>query len=462
MNDIFLTHQAILSNATDARKVLEFLSENIMKIYNQINYEIVTTSNPDSRFYNRKFGQNWRAKYLTTGMLQQTVNTAVGNWRNYQRALQSFEKQQCSFHPFSGTQIARPRPPGYKHDPHNLDIIFVRTDFQCIGNTHLLLNLPAVTSNGLETDQILIPFTDIWGHQYLTRIRAIEQICQHIKQVRFKWNRYRQRWLLILVYEIEPGHLPPTNKNVMAIDLGLNNLCAITFRYGTKAFLVNGRPLKSFNRRANLRINQAQSIAMKNLQSSRQYIETAQIRAIRLGRQNYIQNYLHQAANLCVKLALAEKCKIIVTGDIKGIKYGKRNRSFVQIPLLRFANLIKYKAQLHGLTFVEINEAYTSQTSAIDLERIGYNANGKQRRIYRGAFKTNTGLIINSDINGSLNIMRRFLDQVYERRYQAVKAGRYADLSGSSPELIEFIRDKGFVVNPVKLQVILTNKISCE
>jgi putative transposase len=462
VNDIFLTYQVSAAGNANAIRVVEFLSVNLVKIYNQVNYEILNTGNLDPKYYYKKHDNNWRSKYMTEGMLQQTVNIAIGNWRNYQRALKCYEKQEHTYHGLGRLQNAQPRPPGYKHDPHGIDIVFVRTDFRCASDQKLLIHLPPATCQLLEIDLLSISFQEIWGYRYTERMQAIEKTCRQLKQVRFKWNRYRQCWMLVLVYDVAPRNLPPTHKNVMAIDLGLNNLCAITFRYGTKAFLINGRPLKSFNRQANLRINQAQSVAMKHLQSSKNYSEPPGIKIIRLRRENYIHNYLHQAANLCIKLALAEKCRVIVTGDIKGIKYGKKNRSFVQIPLLRLVSLIKYKAQMHGLVFIEINEAYTSQTSAIDLENIQYTVNGRKRRIHRGAFITNTGMMINSDINGSLNILRLFLNQVYARRYEAIREGRHADLSGSSPELISFIRDKGFVVSPVKLQVFSANRFTCE
>jgi putative transposase len=450
VNDIFLTYQVALARNPKAIRAIEFLGANLVKIHNQINYEIISTGNLDPKYYNVKYGSHWRTQYITKGMLQQTVNIAVGNWRNYRKALDYYNNHSCDG---IGIQNIRPRPPGYKHDARSIEIVFVRTDFQYSRERQIRIGLSPATRRTLELETLELAFQEIWGHRYSERINSIEMICQQLKQIRFKWNQYRQCWMLVLIYDAEPRKLPSSYKNVMAIDLGLNNLCAITFRYGTKALLINGRPLKSYNRQANHHINQAQSDEMKRLQSSVLYKETQDIKAIRLKRENYIKNYLHQAANMCIKLALAERCKIIVTGNIKGIKYGKKNRSFVQIPLLRFANMIKYKAQLHGIIFIEVNEAYTSQTSAIDLEKIQYTPQGKKRRIHRGAFVTNSGLMINSDINGSLNILRRFLSQVYEQRYQAVKNGRQADLSGSIPELILFIRDKGFVVSPIKLQV---------
>ena len=94
-------------------------------------------------------------------------------------------------------------------------------------------------------------------------------------------------------------------------------------------------------------------------------------------------------------------------GDFRTIKTGNKIKYFVQIPHTRLKEQIKYKGRLKGIKVVEINESYTSIVSSIDLEKAEkINAN-KKRRIKRGLFKTSYG-IMNSDINGSLNILMKY------------------------------------------------------
>ncbi len=57
-----------------------------------------------------------------------------------------------------------------------------------------------------------------------------------------------------------------------------------------------------------------------------------------------------------------------------------------------------------------VNEAYTSKCSALDLERICKQTEYKGKRIKRDLFKSNKGVIINADINGSLNILRKVVE----------------------------------------------------
>jgi putative transposase len=378
------------------------------------------------------------------------VNTAVRNWINHKHALNYYSGQSDHF---DSEPIRLPKPPGFKHDAHDIEITFVRDDIINDGRC-LYIRLTEATKRYSRERAIRLPFQEIFGSGGAEHLPKASIVCKSMKQLRFKWNRYRRCWMIVIIYEQAPQILPAHFKNVMSVDIGLNNLCAITFRYGVRSYLINGRPLKCVNRMANFRIDQEQSKEMRQLGSSRYYRETEKIKQIRLERSDFIQNYLHQASALCIQLAIEEKCRVIVLGKLKGIKYGKTNRSFVQIPLLRFVEMIKYKAKRHGLNIVEVNEAYTSQTSAPDLENIQFLPNRKLRRIHRGAFITNTGLMINSDINGSLNILRLFLNIAYEKRFQAIRAGRQADLSGSIPELIQFIRDKGFVISPTKMQVL--------
>ena len=58
-----------------------------------------------------------------------------------------------------------------------------------------------------------------------------------------------------------------------------------------------------------------------------------------------------------------------------------------------------------------INETYTRGCSTLDLEKLNKDNYNKSRRVERGLFQSNIGLTINADVNGSLNIMRKFLNQ---------------------------------------------------
>lgn len=99
------------------------------------------------------------------------------------------------------------------------------------------------------------------------------------------------------------------------------------------------------------------------------------------------------------------------------------------------ADLIKYKAELLGIKIKFERESYTSGCSVLDLEPINKISYNKNRRLYRGLFKSNTGININADANGSLNIVRLYTKDK------------------CIPKLIQIAKDKGYMNSPVKQRV---------
>ena len=66
-----------------------------------------------------------------------------------------------------------------------------------------------------------------------------------------------------------------------------------------------------------------------------------------------------------------------------------------------------------------------NQGSSIDKEEINRENYNKARRIKRGLFKTNSGKIINADVNGSINILRKYIKEVFSPNLEiAMDIGR--------------------------------------
>lgn len=63
----------------------------------------------------------------------------------------------------------------------------------------------------------------------------------------------------------------------------------------------------------------------------------------------------------------------------------------------------------------EQEESYTSGTSFLDEENPIKENYNKNRRIQRGLFKSNSGLLINSDVNGSFQIMKKAFPNAISR-----------------------------------------------
>ena len=195
--------------------------------------------------------------------------------------------------------------------------------------------------------------------------------------------------------------------SVASIDIGVNNLAAITTNQAyIKHILINGRPLKSINQYYNKTKAKHQSNLPKKQKSSNR------ISLLSSKRNNKIQDYIHKASRYIVNWLIENKIGTLVIGKNKEWKQEinigtKNNQSFTMIPHARFIDLITYKFEAIGGIVKLVNEAYTSKCSALDLEPICKQTEYKGKRVKRGLFKNSNGVIINADINGSLNILRK-------------------------------------------------------
>jgi putative transposase len=96
------------------------------------------------------------------------------------------------------------------------------------------------------------------------------------------------------------------------------------------------------------------------------------------------------------------------------INIGKlNNQKFVQIPYNMFIHMVTYKAQLEGIEVIQREESYTSRCSFIDNEEICKHETYKGKRIKRGLFRSYDGRLINADLNGALNILRKEISNVF-------------------------------------------------
>ena len=222
--------------------------------------------------------------------------------------------------------------------------------------------------------------------------------------MRFPMGRFSER-TLIYNKEINDTNLDKTR--AIGIDLGLNNLMAITSNIGNISNLVNGRPLKSINQYYNKRKAHLTSLLEKGgLKSSKR------LRRLEMKRFCKIKDYLHKTSRRVVELMELNNIGTCFIGHNKDwkqeINIGSRNnQNFVSIPYSLLINMLRYKIEEKGGVLVELNEAYTSKCSFLDNEEICKHESYKGKRIKRGLFLSENKKALNADINGSLNILKR-------------------------------------------------------
>ena len=240
---------------------------------------------------------------------------------------------------------------------------------------------------------------------------SFNTVVDNIQQVRLvpKGNHI----VVEIIYNVE-YKLKENNNRYASIDLGLDNLCTLASNV-TQSIIVNGKPLKSINHHYNKTKAILQSKLSKNKHTSKR------INRLTIRRNSKIKDYMHKVSRKIVDYMKANSLNTLFVGKNVGwkdsINLGKtNNQNFVSIPFNMLISMLEYKCKLAGINIVIVNEAYTSKCSFLDREKICKHNSYVGRRIRRGLFISSSGILINADINGSLNIMVVGLKQLNVKR----------------------------------------------
>ena len=226
-----------------------------------------------------------------------------------------------------------------------------------------------------------------------------------------------------------------TQKKIASIDVGQNNLMTVTSNV-FHPVIYNGKPVKSVNQF----YNKIKAKEQSRLKKQNNVYWSKKLGQLTLWRENQISNYFHKVTNHFVNYCIANDIDTVIIGRNQqwkdGINLGKKtNQNFVSIPFGQLYDLLKYKLELKGINYIETEESHTSKCSFIDKEEICHHESYVGRRVRRGLFKSKEGYKYNADINGSLNILRKYLTET----------GTYTD--DLHEELVKYM------TNPRKLKV---------
>ena len=225
-------------------------------------------------------------------------------------------------------------------------------------------------------------------------------------------------YVIEVVYQVkEKTHCD--NGKYASIDLGLNNLATVVFNEGSKPLIVNGRPLKSINQYYNKKKAQYQSRLKGNKRTSKRIYKLTD------KRNNKVTDYLHKVSRLLVNQLVSKNIGTLVIGKNSNMKQdiniGKvNNQNFVQLPIMRFADLMKYKCELEGIKVLFNEESYTSKCSFLDGEPICKHDKYMGKRVKRGLFVSRNGIKINADVNGAYNIMIKAIPNAFANGIEGV------------------------------------------
>ncbi len=224
-----------------------------------------------------------------------------------------------------------------------------------------------------------------------------------VRQIRIKM--YKGSVLISLMYEKKEKTVKGTK--VMGIDLGVNNLIAAAWDSEDRPVLINGKPIKSINQY----YNKAKAHMQKEAKVYNGKNRTKRLSNLTAKRNRKIKDYMHKASRKIVDMAVSSGVGLIVIGSNHGWKQEVHmgnitNQNFVSIPYKTLTDMIAYKAKLEGIEVKTVRESYTSGTSYRDGEKPAREYSDKARRVKRGLFRSNNGILINADINAAYQMIK--------------------------------------------------------
>ena len=225
-------------------------------------------------------------------------------------------------------------------------------------------------------------------------------------------------YVMEIVYEIEISDTKENNNRIASIDLGVNNFVTMTNNIGLNPIIINGKGIKSINQYYNKRLAKEKSLL--KIRHGKDWSKKLDVLTHK--RYQRIKNYMHNTSAYIVQWCLKNNINTLVVGKNKKWKQRSEmnkgsNQKFVQIPYEMLLGQLHYKCESAGINYIEIDESYTSGTSFLDHEHPDKYNYDKSRRVFRGLFKSNSGLLINSDVNGSLQIMKKAFPNAFKERY---------------------------------------------
>lgn len=383
------TEQQVIRKSHPLWSLIDEMCFNAKNLYNYANYIIRQEYAQNKRYIPyREMNFNLKTHSKYKDCMSQPANCVLRlldkNWKSFFRGLKEYEKCPQKF-------FNKPRIPKYLKKDGRFN--------------WMIPNNCCYFENGELKFRVRKLQTIKWKCRCIGRliqVRFVPKGCVYVMEI---------------VSQVEVPDATSKSKRIIGIDLGVNNLATTSNNIGEQPFIINGRGLKSINQFYNKRRSELVSKLPKGQFWSKQ------LEQITFKRFNRVKNYMHHASHYIVKWCVQHQIDTIVVGhNDKWKQNPKMNKintqNFVDIPHEMLIQQLKYKCEDIGINFVETEEWYTSGTSFLDGE-LPYKENyNKKRRVKRGLFQS-ANTLINSDVNGSLQIIRKVFPDAFSYGIEA-------------------------------------------
>ena len=322
----------------------------------------------------KMFKTDEKYKSLMSQSSQCVLQVLDRNWVSYYNGIKQYKKDNSKF-------LNRPKIP--KYIKSNNWTWFLKNNNTYIKEGRLYFRLRAMNNYSFKTS-----------------------IPQNARLISVRFVPRNNNFILEIVYEIEIPEPKQLNDRIVSIDLGLDNFITMSNNIGQPPTIIKGGYIKSQNQWYNKYRAELQSKLDKEIYWSKR------LDRITAKRYNQIKNYIHHTSKYIMDFCMVNDIDAVIVGLNETWKQeinlgSKTNQNFVFIPYDMLIRQLEHKCQDEGKRLITTEESYTSGTSALDDELPIKEFYNKSRRIKRGLFKTNNGILINADVNGSLQIGRK-------------------------------------------------------
>lgn len=389
--------QILLSLDPETRALIEYLCQQSGKLYNTGIYFGRQTLFKTGKLLTGKFdlafepsvSKSLLAQSMPSTPMQQTLMSVTEAFKSFKNLRDLHKKGQLHF---------RPKPPGYLNGSKLFKVAYPNSGGQkpTLINGQLRFALGLTVKRWFGVSEFFLPMPSNLDYYQVKEFTILPK---------------NGAFYLEMSYEAEKQNHELDINQALSIDLGTaDNLAACVDTLGN-SFLVDARVMKAINQLWN------KKVSTRKEGKPQGYWDNWLDRVTRK-RNHQMRDGINKAAKLIVSHCLKYGIGTLVMGWNEGFKINANlgnlnNQKFVQMPLGKLKSRVKQLGDLHGIKFVETEEAYTSKASFLDGDSLpkygekpmGWKASGN--RIKRGLYWTADGFVVNADLNGAANILRK-------------------------------------------------------
>ena len=325
---------------------------------------------------------------------QQVMRNCYNDWKSYFKSLSEFKKDKSKFN-------GLPKIPNYK-----------KKELASVKFTNIICKIIADDNTSYLTfpkSKIRLPLGNYLSPD--TKLQQVEII---------PYYGYFKIFIKVKCADLQPVVTEP--KRVAGVDLGVNNIAAISNNVGVPTLLIKGDVIKAYNQWFNKR----RAIICSSMQKGNHTNYTSKsLEALSRKRDAFLRDYFYKLSHSIIRYCKEYNIDTIIVGRNTGWKtevdlhHKEDTQNFVSIPFSLLLNILQDLCLKFGIQYIETEESYTSVASVLDDDNLpDFKQQGEIEPKFSGIrngrfYFSKDETTINADINGASNIIRKVVPSAF-------------------------------------------------